>query len=178
MIILAEGGRRAAVRTDESSAAYVAMHVAHCERSASPGPERAVRAVVELSRAFGGMTMRALLGAEFSPDPQGSSTVFEVPFCEAMGLGAVATCASELGSPLVAGLPRDFAGAVLDGLAGDPAVRALPAGLLRVDRAGFDEAGSSEMAFKLAGDLLRSVVDTLLHHRDPLTAAQAVLSAW
>ncbi|MEU1304325.1 MULTISPECIES: hypothetical protein [Streptomyces] len=178
MIIITEGGRRAAFRTDEASAAYVGVHAARCERSASPSLGRAVRAVVELSRAFGGMTVRALLGAEFSPDPQGSLTVFEVPFGEAMGLGAVAGCASELGRPLVAGLPRDFADAALEGLAGAPAVGALPAGLMRVDRAGFDEAGSSEMAFKLAGDLLRCVVDALLHDRDPLTAAQAMVRAW
>jgi hypothetical protein len=177
MIIIAEGGRSAAVRTDEVSATYVGVHAAHCERSASSGPGREVRAVVELSRAFGGMRMRALLGAEFSPNPHGTLTVFEVPFGEAMGLGAVAECASELGRPLVAGLPRDFADAALDGL-GYSAVGALPAGLLRVDRAGFDEVESSEMAFKLAGDLLRCVVDALLSERDPLTAAQAVVRTW
>lgn len=89
-VIIVEGGRRAAVRTDEASAAYVGVHAARCERPASPEPARAVRAVVELSRAFGGMTVRALLGAEFSLDPRGSVTVFEVPFGQPMGLGAVA----------------------------------------------------------------------------------------
>jgi hypothetical protein len=177
-VIIAEGGRSAAVLTEEASAAYVGAQVAGCERSASADSGRAVRAVVELSLALGGMTMRALLGAEFSPDPHGSSTVFEIPFGEAMGLGAVATCASGLGHPLVAGMPRDFAGAALDGLATDPAAGALPAGLLRVDRAGFDEVGSSETAFKLAGGLLRCVVDALLLSRDPLTAAQSVMSGW
>jgi hypothetical protein len=63
--------------------------------------------------------MRALLGAEISLDPRGSVTVFEVPFGEPMGLGAVAGCDSELSRPLVAGLPRDFADAALDVLAGD-----------------------------------------------------------
>ncbi|WP_319593839.1 hypothetical protein [Streptomyces sp. ID05-04B] len=133
---------------------------------------------MEVSRAFGGMTMRALLGAEFSPDPLGTVTIFEVPFGEPMGLGAVAGCGSELGRPLVAGLPRDFADAVLDGLAGDTGAEALPAGLLRIDRAGFDETGSSEMAFKLAGGLVRRVVDALLHDDDPLAAARAAVSGW
>ncbi|MEV6028789.1 hypothetical protein [Streptomyces sp. NPDC052036] len=178
MIVIAEGGRRVAVRADEVSAAYVGVRAARCARSASPGPGREVRAVVELSRAFGGVTMRALLGAAFSPDPQGTFIVFEVPFGEEMGLGAVATCAGELGPPLVAGMPRDFADAALDGLAGDPAVAALPAGLLRVDRAGFHELGASEMAFKLVGELLGCVVDALLHNRDPRTVAQAVGRAW
>ncbi|WP_030976647.1 hypothetical protein [Streptomyces sp. NRRL S-1824] len=124
------------------------------------------------------MTMRASLGAEFSLDPRGLVTVFEVPFGEPLGLGAAAGCGSELGRPLVAGLPRDFADAALDGLSGDTGVGALPAGLLRVDRAGFDEAGSSEMAFQLAGNLLRCVVAAQLHDRDPLAAAQAAVRAW
>ncbi|WP_152617710.1 hypothetical protein [Phaeacidiphilus oryzae] len=179
-MIISRGGRRAAIRTDESSAVYVGTHVARCERAGPAEPVRAVRAVVELSRALGGMTMRALLGAEFSPDPSGSATEFEVPFDEPLGLGAVAHahCRSELGRSLVAGLPGDFAAAVLDGLAGEAAARTLPRGLLRIDRAGFDEAGSSEMAFKLAGGLLRCVVEALLHGDDPLVAAQAVVSGW
>ncbi|WP_328364842.1 hypothetical protein OG800_34130 [Streptomyces sp. NBC_00445] len=105
-------------------------------------------------------------------------TVFEVPFGEPMRLGVLAGCSSELGRPLVAGLPRDFADAVLDGLARDTGVGALPAGLLRVDRAGFDEEGSSEMAFKLAGELLRCVVAAMLRDRDRLVLAQAVVRGW
>ncbi|MEV7811111.1 hypothetical protein AB0P05_10260 [Streptomyces flaveolus] len=177
-MIIAEGGRRVAVRTDEASAAYVGSYVTRCERSASPEPGRAVRAVVELSQAFGGTTMRALLGAEFSPGPEGSVTVFEVPFGEPLGDDAVTGCRSELGRPLAAGMPSDFAQAALGGLAGDEGAMAFPAGLLRVVRAGYDEVGSSELAFKLAGDLLRCVVDALLHDRDPLATAQAVVHAW
>ncbi|MGY1500587.1 hypothetical protein ACW4TU_29095 [Streptomyces sp. QTS52] len=177
-VIIVEGVRSAAVRTDEASAAYVGAHVTSCERPASSEPGRVVRAVVELSRAFGGMTMRALLGAELSLGPQASKTLFEVPYGEPMGLGAVAACSSELGPPLVAGLPRDFSDAALEGLVGHSAAEALPAGLLRVDRAGFDEVGSSEMAFKLAGDLLRRVVAAQLHDRDPLAVVEAVVRAW
>lgn len=177
-MIIVEGGRRAVVRRDEASAAYVGVHVAGCGRPASSESGRAVRAVVELSRAYGGMTMRALLGAEFLLDSQTSETVFEVPFGEPMRLGAVAGCRSELGRPLVAGLPRDFANAALQGLAGDTGVGPLPAGLLRVDRAGFDEVGSSEMAFKLAGDLLRCVVAAQVYDRHSLAAAQAAVRAW
>ena len=56
--------------TDEASAAYAGVHVARCERPASSEPGRVVRAVVELNRAFGGMKMWAVLGAEFSRDSQ------------------------------------------------------------------------------------------------------------
>ncbi|WP_157876529.1 hypothetical protein [Streptomyces graminilatus] len=177
-MIVVEGGSRVAVQTDEASAAYVDVCKARCERPASSEPGLVVRAVVELRRAFGGMAMRALLGAEFSLDSQASGTLFEVPYGAAMGLDEVAGCRSELGRPLVAGLPRDFAHAALDGLVGDGVAGALPVGLLRVDRAGFDAVGSSEMAFKLAGDLLRRVVAAQVYHRDPLAAAQAVVRAW
>ncbi|WP_131765159.1 hypothetical protein [Candidatus Protofrankia californiensis] len=177
-MIITEGGRRAAIRTDEASAAYDSAYATRCERPASAETGRAIRAVVELSRAFGGMTMRALLGAQFMPDPQSLVTAFEVPFGEPLGFGLVADCGSELGRPLVAGLPRDFADATLAGLAGDAQADPLPAGLLRVDRAGFDETGSSEAAFKLAGDLLRHVLHALLHDEEPLAVAQTVVSAW
>ncbi|WP_432137389.1 MULTISPECIES: hypothetical protein [unclassified Streptomyces] len=177
-VILTEGGSRVAIRTDEESAAYVGVDIVCGERAAAPESGHAARAVVELSRALGGVTMRALLGAEFSPDPRGAVTVFEIPFGESAGLGAVTGCGSELGPPLVAGLPSDFAAAALDGLAGDTGVAALPAGLLRVGRAGFDEVGSSEMAFKLAGRLLRCVVDALLRGRDPYNAVRAAVGAW
>ncbi|MEV0280780.1 hypothetical protein AB0I22_30935 [Streptomyces sp. NPDC050610] len=177
MVIIAEG-RRVAVRTDEPSATYTHTDISRCERPTTAEPGRAVRAVVELSRALGGMHMRALLGAEFTPGPVGAVTVFEVPFGGPLGLGADAECESELGRPLAAGLPRDFASAALDGLAGDVGGQVLPAGLLRVDRAGFDEVGSSEMAFRLAGGLLRAVIHASLHHADPLAAARAAASGW
>lgn len=166
---------RAAVRTDELSAAYVGTDVMRRERPGSARQSRATQVVVELRQAFGGMIMRALVGAEFSPNQQGSVTVFEVPFGGPLGLGAVAECASELGGPLVAGLPRDFAAALLDGLTGQDPDESLPSGLLRIHRAGFDEIGSSEMAFRLAGGLLRQVMNALLRDDDPLAAAQTVL---
>lgn len=177
-MIVAEGSRRAAIRAEESTAAYLGGEVARCERPGSADAGSSQRLVVELSRPFGGMTMRALLGAEFSPNARGAVTVFEVPFGAPMGFGATAECSSELGRPLVAGLPHDFVGAVLDGLAGDAEAAMLPSGLLRVDRAGFDEMGSSELAFKLAGRLLHSVLDAVLRGADPVTAARTTVSGW
>ncbi|GAA3920950.1 hypothetical protein GCM10023084_82910 [Streptomyces lacrimifluminis] len=67
------------VRPDEVSAEYVGVYVAQCERPASSEPGRAVWAVVKLSQALGGMTMRALLGAGFSLGSQASGALFEVP---------------------------------------------------------------------------------------------------
>jgi len=38
--------------------------------------------------------------------------------------------------------------------------------------------GSSEVAFKLAGDLLRQVLQALVFDNDPLAVAQAIVRAW
>lgn len=105
-------------------------------------------------------------------------TVFEVPFGEPIGRGSVANCGSELGPPLIAGLPSDFAEVALAGLAGEAEANPWPPGLLRVDRAGWDEAGSSEVAFKLAGNLLQHVLRALLRNDEPLTVVRAVVREW
>src|SRR5580658_412874 len=63
------------------------------------------------------------------------------------------TCRSELANALVPGLPRDFAPATLTGIVKVPAQR--PAGfIIVVDRAGYDEVDSSEIAFEFVGGLL------------------------
>ncbi len=140
-------------------------------------PGSAVRAVVEIHRALGGMIMRALLGGEFTPDPEATTTAFVVPHGGELTFGASADCASELGRPLVAGLPQDFADAVLLGLSGD-ASAALPAGPLCIDRAAVDEVGSSETAFRLAADLLVRTIDSLLRGADPSDAVHRAMDSW
>ena len=177
-VIIREGGCGAAIWDDEPSAAYTGRYLSRGEWPASVEAGRSVRVVVEVMLAFGGMTMRALLGAQFTVDPLTTVTAFEVPFGEPLGWGSVADCHSELGPPLTAGLPSDFAEAALAGLTGDAEAHPFPCGLLRVDRAGFDEIGSSEMAFKLAGDLLGHVLRAMLRNDDPLAAARAVVHGW
>lgn len=177
MIIELAGSGRAAIRSDEASAAYEGIHVVRSTKPAAPELAGPLRTVAELSRAMGGMTMRALLGARYTPDSTSTTTVFEVPFGEPLGLGAATGCQSELGPPLVAGLPSDFADAALAGLAGDEDLL-LPPGLVRVDRAGFDEVGSSEQAFRLVGDLLRHVLDALLRGAEPAPVARTVVGGW
>ncbi|MEO3972519.1 hypothetical protein [Streptomyces sp. CAU 1734] len=126
------------------------------------------------------MIARGLLGGEFTPAPIGQApiTVFEVPFGAGPAQGATGpSCHSELGSPLVPGLPEEFAEAVLAGLL-DGSAGALPAGVLRVDRAGFDVAGSSENTFRETGGLLRSVIGALCAGRDPERAAREAMRSW
>ena len=176
-MIVDEYRRRVAIRVEEPSAAYTGSGVVrgHSPAGSAPGPGREVRVVVELSRLMGCMTMRALLGAVFLPDPSAQLTVVEVPFGADAGWDAVAGCSSELGHPLVAGLSRGFACAALDGLTAGPG--GVPAGLVRVDRAAFDKE-SSEMAFRLAGRVLRHVLAPLAHG-DPLpTAFLGVVPGW
>jgi hypothetical protein len=62
---------------------------------------------------------------------------------------------------LIPGLPKDFAPAVLAGLETKPALDQLPAGTLRIDRAGYDLMGSSEAAFFQAASLLRSAFSAM-----------------
>jgi hypothetical protein len=69
--------------------------------------------------------------------------------------GLPATCDSRLGGPLIPGMPRDFAAAAMSGLKRDSSAFPLPKGRLRVDRAGHDLMGSSEVAFEQAARLLR-----------------------
>ena len=116
------------------------------------------RAVLELKAVTGGLRPRALLGGEFIAE-LGAETTFEVYYSGDLGLGVPATCPSLLdGKLLVPGLPLEFASAVLGALTGVQCMTALPAGLLRVDRSGHDEAESSQMVFEKLGGLLRCVL--------------------
>lgn len=157
---------------------YQAVRVAGCERVASNGDGQDARAVVEIQRALGGMRMRALLGGAFTPDPGGATTAFEIPVGGPLGIGSPAECDSELGRRLVAGMPEDFADAAMSGLAGAEDDAGMPAGVLRVDRAAFDEVDSSETAFRLAGDLLRHAIRALTAGLDPQAAARTTVDAW
>jgi hypothetical protein len=138
--------------------------------------------VVEFSRAFGGFGMFALLGAQFTPEEHGNCTVFEVPFGDSLDefllIGMANSCVSELGSPLITGLPSEYADPALAGLTGTAKGDPWPAGLVRVDRAGFHKMDSPEMAFRLAGDLLASTLKALLRGEDPAVAAQNSMEKW
>jgi hypothetical protein len=179
MIVSRLGGRRAAIRPDEPSAAYTAVHTARRER---PGPAdgrrgRPARTVVELRRVYGGATMRALLGASFAPGAAGAAAV-EVRHGTPLELDAACGCRSELGGPLAAGLPSDFVPAVLGALTGAPGERPLPPGLLRVDRAAFDPLGSGTEAFALAAALLRQAIAAQVLGGDPVAVIRAALNRW
>lgn len=176
-MMLVEGGRRVAIRGDEPTAMYTPTGVVRSRCGSSAEPRCAFRIVVELRQSFGGMVSRALLGAEFVPDSSRSVTTFETHFSGYLVSGAAAECRSELGGSLVAGLPRDFSDAAHEGIFGE-SVEKLPSGLLRIDRAAFDEVGSSEKAFHRAGVLLARVSVASLSGADPIRSAREVMGEW
>jgi hypothetical protein len=133
---------------------------------------------VELLRYHGGMTTRALLGGEFVPDT-GTQTRYEVHVIDdSPSLGVETTCASSLSKPFVVGLPQEFAQDALTSVAASIGENDLPAGLLRVDRAGYDEVDSSQRAFQLAGNLLRHVLTATLYSADVEADARETMQRW
>lgn len=111
---------------------------------------------VEVLQFAGGLTPRALLGADFTPG--GRELVLEVGSSGPMTFGARRECRSQLGGPLVPGLPAEFVEPVIDGFRGMAAGVDRPAGILRVHAAGYDEENSSPHAFAHAGAALLWVV--------------------
>ena len=133
----------------ECSEVMSEMADADSQDTASPA-----RLVLEVQRNLGGMRMRAQIGGEFVNYSTGTRyeiCVMSAPFDS----GLSATCDSRLGSPLIPGMPRDFAAAAMGGLTRDSSAFPLPKGRLRVDRAGHDLMDSSEIAFEQAARLLR-----------------------
>jgi len=128
--------------TDDVAAAYECGEVlSDATGSELPGTASRHRLILELQRNFGGMRLRALLGAKFvggATETRYEICVMRAPFDS----GLAATCDSRLGQPLIPGMPLDFAAAAMNGLTQDSAAFPLPPGLLRVDRAGHDLMGA------------------------------------
>jgi hypothetical protein len=82
------------------------------------------------------------------------------------------------GWPLIPGLPTEFASAVQRGLDFGPCSIGLPAGILRIDRAGFDERESGSPVFEMAARLLRCVLAVRLQDKDVELEARTLMSAW
>jgi hypothetical protein len=141
--------------TENVTAAYECGEVlSDATGSELPGSAFRHRLTLELTRNFGGIRIPALMGAEFVGG--GTETRYEICVTRApFASGLAATCDSRLGGPLIPGMPRDFAAAAMNGLKQDSSAFPLPAGRLRVDRAGHDLLGSSEAAFEQAARLLR-----------------------
>ena len=149
-MIIDAGTRRIALVDDQVAAVYLAssVHTAALKRTRVSAQGR--RVVVELQRQISGHPQRALVGASLRPSA-GHALKIEVPTSGTLTRGAAAECPSFLDEPLVAGLPSEFAPSVVEGLA---EVDALGSGLLRIDRAAYDELASSPWAFRHAAEIL------------------------
>lgn len=181
VMIDVDGHGIVAIDEDDKDAMYSASHVLTSTSSARdrPGIDRGVRVLVEVQRRLGGIAPRALLGAEFIARDS-STTLIEVGVAafEMLDSDDQPKCRSRLWKrPFTGGLPTDLADSVLRGLTAEPGV-ALPPGVLRVDRAGFDIVNSSEPVFTQAASLLRLAIATKLHDHDPGPVLRAAIQSW
>lgn len=179
-MIIDDGTRKVSVVTEEETARYAGTRRLQGSRPAKAEPVGidAVRAVVEVRRQLGGMSPRALLGGTFEPTTSGDVSVQVVMSDTALGLGEPATCASELGKPLVPGLPEEFASAVLTGLTGGEPDLVLPPGVLTIDRAGYDEVESASRIFELTSELLLRVVAARVAGSDLAETVREAMATW
>lgn len=173
-MIISIGARQASVIVDEPTAVF--EPVASSERSVVAAPSdpaaRTARATVEILRQGGGLMPRALVGGAFTPGTDSRLVVGVMTSGPAVS--GSPSCKSQLASPLVPGLPDEFASSVVDGLVR----RALPSGRVVVDRAAFDAVESSPMAFELAAELLAIVLATEESGGDVHQAVRTAVEAW
>ncbi|WP_432851192.1 hypothetical protein ACQPXB_10750 [Amycolatopsis sp. CA-161197] len=132
-----------------------------------------VRAHVEVLRRISGNPGRAFLGGRLTAG-DGALTRIDVGVSafDAGGCEDAPTFPGALwSSPLIVGLPTEFAAAVVAGLtAGSP----LPPGLLTVDQAAFDFMCPSEPMFERAAAVLGAAIAGF----EPEKAVRVVVSGW
>jgi hypothetical protein len=157
-MIMSLGTRQASVIGDELTASFAAVRtiLESVQTKVSRDALRPGRAVVEIVRHHGGMMPRALLGGAFTPSENKADLLVEVQTSGA-GSSGKPSCKSQLWTPLIPGLPDEFAQSVVDGFIRRP----LPAGRVVVDRAAFDPVESSPLAFELAAELLATVLHAI-----------------
>jgi hypothetical protein len=174
-MVISLGTRRASVIDDELTASFAPGRtiLELVQTKSSRDALRPVRAVVEIVRHAGGLMPRALLGGAFTPSEGEADLLIEVQTSGEDSTGTP-SCRSRLWTPLIPGLPDEFAQPVVDGFIRRP----LPAGRIVVDRAAFDPVESSPLAFELAAELLAIVLHAMLTGREVEQSARAAIEAW
>lgn len=173
------GGGIVAVAEDQPSAEY---KIGTVLRSSSPAlldgaSTRVLKVVIEVQRRHGGLAPRALIGGGLTVREAGD-TMFEVCVAEESEYGRGEPCPSFLWrKPFISGLPLEFAPAVLKGVE-EAGQYKLPSGLLRVDRAGYDEIESSTVSFTLAAVALRCVLSALVSGKDVEGEVASLIRSW
>ncbi|NMM15927.1 MAG: hypothetical protein HHJ14_01970 [Cellulomonas sp.] len=153
-MIVQTGYRRVAVGIDCPLARY-ALHGVRRESLPMLGETVVTvrRAFVEIYRGVSGHPQRALIGATLRPSTTHQLEI-EVHVSEPLPSGATTTCPAAFGRDLVPGFPEEFIERVPAALMKEFA----RPGVISVDRAAYDEADSSVIAFSLAADLLALVL--------------------
>lgn len=134
-------------------------------------------AAVEVLQFGGGPRPRALVGGFFISE--GRELILEVGSTGPMTLGASRECRSDLGGPLVRGLPVEFVDAVLRGFRDIASNIEVPAGTMRVQFGGYDEENSSPHAFAHASAALLWVVSKqVLTRNEPVGGLAELVAIW
>jgi hypothetical protein len=165
----------ASISLGDVPAAYVSAGSLNAERPTHVQAEGPARLSVETLRRFGGISPRALLGGEFIAS-EALTISLEVRFSDDdiyTGMfSSEATCPSRItDEPFRVGLPEEFAIAAVDAFRTYD--EALPAGVLRIDRAGFDEMNSSGAAFQQTMHVLCAVTRAATTGGEMRAAAEA-----
>jgi len=154
MMIVEMGYRRAAVGMDRPLARYLS-HGVRTDSLPMPGEtvRAARRACVEIFQGVGGNPRSALIGGVLAPSTADRLEV-QLHISELRPTGAATTCPGAFGHDLVPGLAEEF----IEWIPGALVTQIARPGVITIDRAAYDEVGSSVMAFSLATDLLGLVL--------------------
>lgn len=171
--------REIALRFDEDvpCAAGEQSLQAWCPAPSWSGSDTRVRIIAEVYRAYGGIHARALVGGTFCALPGDRIDVRLQFSADVVRLGRPANCPSSLGSPLVSGLPADLSATALRDLLRALQVAETPSGTLVVDRAAHNEE-SSEIAFRLVGEVMATAVVSRIRDRDIESDMAGLLRSW
>lgn len=152
-IIAESSGWRAAFYLGVEVTSISTDDIVQASRRTKPSHgERQRRVVVEVFRGAGGIFPRGALGARYTTG--GESLNFSVATISEMWTTPGQHFDSVLSTPMVVGLPREFADAVVDGLLAASDRLKILAGDFEVDFAAYDEVNSSPCAFEHAARLL------------------------
>jgi hypothetical protein len=150
---------------------------ASCPAPSWPGGDARIRVIAEIYRAYGGIHARALVGGMFQAVPADRIDVRLQFSADVVQLGRQADCPSNLGSPLVSGLPADLSPAALRDLVRTLQAAEVPSGSLVIDRAAHNEE-SSEIAFRLVCEVMAAAVSAKIWDRDVESAMTGLLTSW
>ncbi|WP_329676599.1 hypothetical protein [Cellulomonas sp.] len=111
------------------------------------------RACVEIFQGVSGNPRSALIGGVLAPSTAEQLEV-QLHISELRPTGAATTCPGAFGRDLVPGLAEEF----IEWIPGALMTQITRPGVITIDRAAYDEVGSSVHAFSLAADLLGLVL--------------------